>query len=164
MKSCKPKCHHWAPSKSVTSKLANNLSTNWWSIFPRERRVPLWQPHDTVWGGVFASSLGEVGRMHRLYLGINEEEAEQKVMSIRCDASLIGTSSVRHRGKTRHDKNLGGPSKSLNCSNYVGVALLVAKVATSRGPRKSSPTRLHQPAAGHAFHAVRPSYYQLWAL
>ena len=97
--------------------------------------------------------------MHRLYLGINEEEAQQKVMSIRCGVSSIETSGVRHKGKTRHDKNLEGPSKSLNRNNYVRVALLAAKVATSKGPCKSSPMRLCQSVAGHALHVVQPSYY-----
>ena len=55
-------------------------------------------------------------------LGIIKEEARQTITSIKCNASLIGILDARHRGKTRHGRNPGGPSRSLSSKNYVGVA------------------------------------------
>ncbi|KAL6347122.1 hypothetical protein AAG906_012703 [Vitis piasezkii] len=39
-----------------------------------------------------------------------QKEVRQIVTSIRCNASPIGTSDARHRGKTRHGRNPGGSS------------------------------------------------------
>ena len=62
-------------SKLTPSKLTNNHKTNWWGIFPREHRVFLWQLHEMVWEGGFASSPNVVGQRRRLYSNVNEEEA-----------------------------------------------------------------------------------------
>ena len=64
------------------TKPMNSLKIYWWGIFPRERRVPLWQSHDTVWGGIFTNTLGTDGQKHRLNPSINEDEGQQKLTSI----------------------------------------------------------------------------------
>ncbi|KAL6327142.1 hypothetical protein AAG906_014960 [Vitis piasezkii] len=76
MKSCVPKCHQQASLKVDNHKAGEQL---------QDRLTRYLSP----------GTQSAAGRKHRLYPSINEEEAQQKVTFIKCDACLIGTSEAR---------------------------------------------------------------------